>query len=105
MSSHIHPAGTRQPGEREVFLVDGCERCAEFDDYDAGNGPEQCVHTYRQGPAGMLLGAHWPLEKARTEIAERGVDLAGPVMTGMRHGLVLEDETGAVFFATKDAEA
>lgn len=30
MSSHLHPPGTPTPGEREVFLVDGCERCVEY---------------------------------------------------------------------------
>lgn len=94
---------TDQAGEtaEKVSIEVALEMLEIIDDYDAGNGPEQCVHTYRQGPAGMMIGAHWSLEKVKAEIAERGIELSGPVAAGMGHRLVLKDETGVVFIATK----
>ncbi len=30
MSTHVHPPGTPEPDARGAFLIDGCERCAEY---------------------------------------------------------------------------
>lgn len=95
-----------EPMEEEravVSLDDALEMLEIIDDYDAG--PEQCVHTYVQGPAGMVVGAHWSLEKVKAEIAEHGIELSGPIMTTMSHGLVVGAEIKPVFLATKKAAA
>lgn len=71
-----------------------------IEDYDPGTGPEPCVHTFRN-PAGMLVGAHWPLTKVEEAVKAHGVELSGDVATASGHGLVLTDELGPVFLATK----
>lgn len=74
---------------------------AVIEDYDAGGGPEPCVHSYRASEIG-LIGAHWPVEKVRAVFEEYGVELAGEFMTAIGYGLAVIDSTSPVFFATKD---
>lgn len=58
------------------------------------------IHTFRN-PAGMLLGCdckrEWVIDKIRKHQAE----LAGEMATRMKHGLVVRDEDGLLFIATK----
>jgi len=74
-----------------------------MDDYDAGNGPEACVHTFRDSAIG-LLGAHWSIVDARTAFETFGAEEAGPAATAMGHGVVVTDKTSAVFFETKERD-
>lgn len=70
-------------------------------DYDAGSGPGPCVHTFRSSAVGVLLGAHWPLEEVRVAMERFGVEEAGGVASALGHGLVVVDDHGPVFFATR----
>ena len=78
------------------------ERLAVIPDYDPGDGPKPCVHTFRGG-SGMMLGAHWSVAAARAVMERYGVKESGPMATAMRHGLVVTDDTGPVFFETAEA--
>ena len=58
------------------------------------------VHTFRQaGPA--LIGADHPRETLVDSIREYGCQLSGATATAMGHGMVLEDDHGYLFIATK----
>jgi hypothetical protein len=72
------------------------------EDYDPGGteGPGPCVHTFRSTPLG-LLGAHWRLESLKAAMEQFGVERSGEMAVGMRHGLVLTDDTGPLFLETK----
>lgn len=63
------------------------------------------VHTFRNPGANLLLGADWDLEDAIAAAEKHGAELAGEGATAMRHGAVVIDDRGPVFFATKEAEA
>lgn len=58
------------------------------------------VHTFRQGGF-MLIGADWDLEEAVAAMRKHGVEESGPEATGAGHGLVLIDDHGPLFIATK----
>jgi len=86
----------------EVSIEDALARLAVIPDYDDGNGPRPCVHTLRDARIG-LLGAHWGLENVQAAMEKHGVSESGRAASGMRHGLVVIDETGPVFLETKVA--
>ncbi len=65
---------------------------AVVEDYDAGNGPERCVHTMTPPP--FMLGAHWSYESVVKLIEENGATLADDMATAMGHGLVTTRENG-----------
>ena len=70
-------------------------------DYDPGDGPKPCVHTFAESGFG-LLGAHWSLDDLRTLFETYGVERAGDAATAMGHGLVvLRPSRGPLFIATK----
>lgn len=76
---------------------------SEYDDEGEGIGEphiRKVVHTFLGG-VGMLMGADWDLADIEAAIRKHGCELAGPVMTRMHHGIVLFDEHGMVFIATK----
>lgn len=85
---------------REEFAVaieDAVARLVIQEDYDAGNGPGPCVHTFRQGgPA--LLGAHWYLDDLRAAMERYGVEDSGEAAASMGHSLVIVDDTGLPLF-------
>lgn len=92
--------------ERVTIPVDeAMERLAVIPDYDPGDGPGPCVHTFADSTFG-LLGAHWKLDAARAIFERCGVEESGPMAAGMRHGLVVIDldEHRTIFFETKEAE-
>jgi hypothetical protein len=61
------------------------------------------VHTYRS--SGMfLLGADWDLDAVRKVIEKHGVEEAGEFAKAMNHGLVVFDETGPLFFESREQE-
>ena len=84
-----------------VPVDEAVERLAVIEDYDPGDGPKPCVHTFRAGA--MLIGAHWSVEKVREAFEEHGVEESGPTMQSMGHGLAIVDDAGPVFFETKAA--
>ncbi len=72
-------------------------------DYDPGGGPGPCVHTLRaSGP--VLLGAAWRLADIEHIICVHGAAAAPPDMERMGHGLVVYDDHGPIFIATKPEE-
>jgi hypothetical protein len=89
----------------QVLAGEAVAMLAVIEDYDPGGGPQPCVHSYRQSGVGLLLGAFWPVEEVRGAIEKYGAELSGPYMAGMGHGLAVTDETGVLFFATKEVPA
>lgn len=90
-----------------VPVDDALERLDVIPDYDAGNGPEPCVHTFAQSGFG-LLGAHWDLSSAEAFMREWGVEEAGPEAKASGHGLVVVacgERPRTIFFATREAPA
>jgi hypothetical protein len=86
--------------ERVAVSVDeALKRLAVVEDYDPGDGPKPCVHTFRSSAIG-LLGAHWAVEKARQAMEKYGVTESGEQAQAMNHGLVVIDDTSPVFFET-----
>lgn len=62
------------------------------------------VHTFRD--AGIaLVGADWDLEDLIAAMRKHGVEESGPGATEARHGLVLMDEHGPLFIATREAQS
>jgi hypothetical protein len=59
------------------------------------------VHTFRQSAHGMLIGADWPRARIEEVLAVHPAELAGEMATGMGHGLVVHDEHGWLFIATR----
>jgi hypothetical protein len=90
----------------KVRIEDALDRLQVTPDYDPGGegGPRPCVHSFRTG-SGMMLGAHWDLERVRVAMEEFGCEEAGPHMTAMHHGLVFIDKSGPVFLETKPRKA
>ena len=62
------------------------------------------VHTFRQR-ALMLLGADWSRRAILAHIRRHGAELAGPMATGMGHGLLVHDDDGMLFVATRSGTA
>ncbi len=57
------------------------------------------IHTFRQtGP--ILLGCDWNRKDIITAFEKYPPELSGSQATSMKHGLVLEDETGYLFIET-----
>lgn len=71
--------------------------------YDQGDGLEPHVHTLRQGGP-MLIGAHWQMTEVEQAIDTYGIEEAGEEAAAMGHGLVIIDDAGAVFLATKEGK-
>lgn len=87
----------------QVPVDEAISRLAVVEDYDPGDGPQSCVHTFRAG--GILVGAHWPVSKVREAFEKWGASESGPVMQGMSHGLAIVDDVGPVFFETGAVES
>ncbi len=87
--------------EYAVPVDEAMKRLAVQPDYDCGNGPEPCVHTYADS-AIALIGAHWSLPDVRAFFEQWGVEESGESAQAMRHGLVVVAEGGkrTVFFET-----
>lgn len=62
------------------------------------------IHTLRQGGSGMTFGADWGRENILAVLKAGRPELAGPRATNMNHGLVLYDESGALFIETRRGE-
>jgi hypothetical protein len=82
-----------------VPVEDAMARLDVIPDYDAGNGPEPCVHTFAQSQVG-LLGAYWDLPSVEAFMRKHGVEKAGEQATAMNHGLVVVGGGRTIFFAT-----
>jgi hypothetical protein len=84
------------PIEDAVALLD------VIPDYDCGNGPEPCVHTFVDAPFGQL-GAHWSLTDLRAQMERLGVERAGDMARKAGHGLVVRRPgLGPLFIATRE---
>lgn len=91
--------------ERVTLTVE--EAVARLDvtpDYDNGSGPQDCVHTFRNSSF-MLIGAHWTVPDLRALMERYGVEEAGAQATAAHHGLVVIDDHGPLFIATKRGAA
>jgi len=75
-------------------------------DYDPGDGPKPCVHTFLNGAWG-LVGAHWSVENLTALMQEHGVLLSGEMATRRGHGLVVvrPEPQAPLFIATKESIA
>jgi len=93
--------GTLRTSAYSVAVEEAMKQIDVLPDYDCGNGPEPCVHTFAQSAVGPL-GAHWSLESVRAFFEEHGVEKAGPAAVATGHGLVVprSDRPGPIFFAT-----
>jgi hypothetical protein len=60
------------------------------------------VHTLRQPSKGILLGADWAYTEIVDTMTAYEVELSGETATKAGYGLVLIDETGPLFLATKE---
>lgn len=105
-SSHGSPCvSTSQPdrSDHAVPVDEALRRLDVIPDYDAGNGPEPCVHTFMQSAIGML-GAHWSVPEVQAFFERHGVEKAGPTATAMHHGLAVnayeDGRLTTIFFAT-----
>ena len=91
--------------EYAVAVDDAVARLKVIPDYDDGNGPRPCVHTFVESAFG-LLGAHWGVEDARLAFETLGVEEAGEDAKSMGHGLVvIRPGKGPVFFETVPDES
>ena len=59
------------------------------------------IHTFRQ-TALCLVGADWTRQQVLDAIARFGAERSGPAATAAKHGMVLKDELGHVFIATRE---
>lgn len=98
-----------EPDEEEELMndyaipvEDAMQRLDVIPDYDPGDGPGPCVHTFAESGFG-LLGAHWHLEDIEGFMRRWGVEEAGEMATAMGHGLVVpkSDRLGSLFIATR----
>ena len=91
---------TNDRSEYRISIEEAMERLDIIPDYDQGDGPEPHVHTLRQaGPA--LLGAHWQLTEIVAAAEKYGIEEAGMKAEQLKHGLVIIDDNGPCFLATK----
>lgn len=81
---------------------DAMARLVVQPDYDDGDGPKPCVHTFVNA-SGMLLGAHWPLALVREAIEAHGVEEAGGMAAAMGHALVILRPDAPVFLEARVA--
>lgn len=83
--------------------VDEAMSCLAVEpEYDCGNGPEPCVHTFMDAPFGLIC-AHWSVSDARTFFERWGVERSGDAAQAMQHGLVVVAGRRTVFFETTPA--
>lgn len=59
------------------------------------------IHTFRNPPNGMLIGADWHKEKLIVLIKKYGVQLSGDQARDLGHGLVVKDDMSYIFIETK----
>jgi len=63
------------------------------------------VHTFRQAGA-FVIGADWLREDILAALkAASEIEVAGPEVTAMGHGLAIHHKGGALFIATKKADS
>ena len=65
--------------------------------------PGRRVHTFRQSRMGPMLGADWDKKDLRAHMQRHrdAIEMAGELATITGHGLVLTDDYGFLFLATK----
>lgn len=61
----------------------------------------EAIHTFRQSPL-CLIGADWTRQQVVAAIGRWGAELSGPAATKAGHGLVVIDDQGPVFIATRE---
>ncbi len=76
--------------EYAIPVDEAMKRLKIIPDYDAGDGPEPCVHTFRDTGV-ALLGAHWSVVDLRALMEKYGVEEAGDGARSMGHSLVVKD--------------
>lgn len=64
---------------------------------------DEYVHTFRN-PAGIMLGADHDRSELLEKMKRSKLELAGEMATAMKHGIVLIDDNGPLFIATKEQE-
>jgi hypothetical protein len=61
------------------------------------------IHTFRSNPM-ALIGCDWSIEEILKALKTGKPELAGEQATAMNHGLVIFDEYGPLFIATKETK-
>ena len=95
------PKGDKMPTrveERVTLSIDEALGCLAFDD-------ERQVHCFANPGVNMLIGADWSEESVR-ELAKttKRREIGGDDCRRMKHGLVMFDERGPLFFAANEAK-
>ena len=62
------------------------------------------IHTFRNPGAGLMVGADHDRTELLEKMKESDLELSGEAATAMKHGLVLFDDNGPLFIATKTKE-
>jgi hypothetical protein len=90
-----------QDGQQQhtVTVDEAMDQLAVIPDYDPGDGPQPCVHTFALSAFG-LLGAHWSVDNAREFIEKHGAQKAGGMAAAMGHSLVVKGDGRTIFFET-----
>lgn len=71
-----------------------------FEEAEAMLPKAERIHTLRQGPIGVWWGADWDRSKILDVFKKFKPELAGPVATNIKHGIVLIDDRGSLFIET-----
>ena len=64
--------------------------------------PTPRIHTFRSTGA-CLVGADWDRADVIEALGRFSPELSGAMASGMKHGIVIEDEHGYLFIETVDA--
>lgn len=83
---------------------DGPIRDLTYEEAEALLAEGDRVHTFRQSSV-ALIGADWDRADILEALRTRRVQEAGPMAVRMGHGLVLQDDRGLLFVATRQEGA
>lgn len=67
-------------------------------------GDGEQIHTFLQGPMGILIGADWGREALIDAIKKHGIEESGPAATAAGHGLVILRGDSPLFVETVGAD-
>lgn len=82
----------------------GEEKSISFEDAVDMLPDGEYVHTFRNPGPSMMVGADHRRSELLDKMKRSDLELSGEFATAMKHGLVLFDETGPLFIATKEED-
>lgn len=84
--------------EYAIPAAEAIARLVVIPDYDDGQGSRPCVHTIRDRPGGMALGAHWGREELVALIEEiGGAEETEGLSRAIGHRLRIWDKTSWLY--------